>query len=98
MRYLISLLILLNLDTIAHSQVWNKVYNAGLDAGLVSSFFVNDSAIFISGAFDSVSGQLVNHITYFDGSNWKEMNGGISSKANCIFAFEGNIYRQKQCC
>jgi hypothetical protein len=92
MRYLLSFLVLINLPTIGNSQSWNKVYNASLDVGLVSSFFVNDSAIFISGAFDSVNGQLVNHIAYFDGLNWGEMNDGISSKASRIFAFEGNIY------
>jgi hypothetical protein len=74
------------------SQQWNTVNSVSIDQSFISTMFSNDTALFVSGAFDEIDGQVVNHICYFDGNAWNFMNNGISSKADCIYSYEGNVY------
>lgn len=82
---------------IGKEQRWEPI-GPGIDGGdgTLGPILVSGGEIFVGGRFTTSGDQILNHITYWDGSKWNEMEGGIKNQNASISSIvdggNGHIY------
>lgn len=76
---------------------WEPI-GPGIDGGdgTLGPILISGNEIFVGGRFITSGDQSLNHITYWDGSKWNDMEGGINNRNATISAItdagNGHIY------
>ncbi len=82
---------------IGKEQRWEPI-GPGIDGGdgTLGPILISGNEIFVGGKFTISGDQPLNHITYWDGSKWNDMEGGINNRNASITAIvdagNGHIY------
>mgnify|MGYP000002904196 CR=1 FL=1 len=78
-------------------QRWVPI-GPGIDGGdgTLGPILISGSEIFVGGRFITSGDLILNHITYWDGSKWNDMEGGINNRnasiSTIVDAGNGQIY------
>lgn len=76
---------------------WEPI-GPGIDGGdgVLGPILISGNEIFVGGRFKTAGDATVNHITYWDGTKWNDMDGGINNQnasiSTIVDAGNGHIY------